>query len=126
MSSNAIVRYINLATLMRNTEPAAPMPKVHKSHRNALRKPAVVFARIDEDLANRYRNFRPYYYTASGLIECTLGKIDISPVTGETVAYYDLRQFIPQMGRWANTRYLYGLRNGQIKELKKFAIQYDR
>jgi len=77
-------------------------------------------------VAKAFHNYRPAYYTKVGLVTCTLQKVDVSPVSGETVAYYDLVIRDPLSGQIETDTYLYGIRNGVIREIKKFPTRYKR
>ncbi|MGO6851577.1 hypothetical protein ACCS68_14375 [Rhizobium beringeri] len=75
-------------------------------------------------IAKRFHNYRPSFYTKVGLVTAALKKVDISPVTGETVAYYDLVIRDPISGQVESTTYLYAYRGDQIVKVKEFPVRY--
>jgi hypothetical protein len=75
---------------------------------------------INPHHAKMLRNNPPAYWTEAGLVQSSVHDIAVSQVNGETIAYYDLTYRSPSTGIVWSTRYIYAVRFGKLKELKKY------
>ena len=92
---------MNLKTLLRAI--GKPRPKFRRARSpKATRRNLAHIAILSQ--------YRPRYWGPSGLETATLHKIDVSPVNGEVVAYYDVR----------GHRYLWRVINGKPCEIRHY------
>lgn len=106
-----VIRIANRADL--EAERAAPK-------RINIENPPPLVPEFDETTAEKFREYRPSYEVNGELKKTRLQRITVSPRTGDTVAYYDLRLCNPATGQEETVAFLYGIRNGEFVELKKF------
>jgi hypothetical protein len=82
--------------------------------------------KIDPNAAKKFYNFTPVFETKHGDIAAKLREVTFSKVNGETLAYYDLTRFDPETGMKTTTTYMYGIRGGQIAQLRRYEPRYSR
>ena len=63
--------------------------------------------------------YRVSYYTSAGLVPCGPPSLRPSRHTNETVAVFRCRYFCRELNRNVEDVYLYGVRDGKPRELKK-------
>lgn len=106
-----VIRLANIADL--SAEKAAPK-------RVEVQNPPPLVPDFDEVVAEKFREYRPCYMVANQLVKTRLYKVCPSPRDGEMVAYYNLEAVNPASGQMEITTFLYAIRDGEFKELKKF------
>ncbi|MBR0721751.1 hypothetical protein [Bradyrhizobium manausense] len=64
-----------------------------------------------------FREYRPWFSTTAGSIPATLHKLGYSKANGEPIAYYLLRYFDSNAGRYVSGLHVYALRKGKPMEI---------
>lgn len=82
--------------------------------------------KIDPNAAKKFYNFTPIFETRHGDIAAKLREVTFSKINGETIAYYDLVRFDPATGMRTVTTYLYGIRGGQVSQLRRYDPRITR
>lgn len=82
--------------------------------------------KINPSAAKKFYNHTPIFETKHGDIAAKLREVTFSKVNGETIAYYDLVRFDPTTGLKTTTTYMYGIRAGQIAQLRRYEPRISR
>jgi hypothetical protein len=70
-----------------------------------------------------FRNYRPTFSTAAGLVTGHLHKVEYSKRNGEPVAYYRVRYFDRNLRTNVSGLYLFAMRNGVPTEIKVLSVR---